>query len=162
MHPLWTCAVRSGCLDGEGVNRTASSPPKQQHRNSSSPTTAKTHPPRHTAWGTGADSCCRSAFAVWFPELSCAPFPPTPLPRTITPRTPLHPAPNSCAAPRLPLFRVETCQGTGSEGQQSSRAVAGRFHAAVNWRRVGFDAGRSGFSRTVERRNLALTSRGSS
>lgn len=70
-------------------------------------------------------------FQSW---LSCAPFPPTPLPKTITKQKPLHPAPNSCAAPRLPLFHMEACQGTGSEGQQSSRAVVGRFHATVNLR----------------------------
>lgn len=69
-----------------------------------------------------------------FPALSCSPFPPTPLPKTITQQKPPHPAPNSCTAPRLPLFPVESCQGTGSEGQQSSSVVVGRFHGTVNLR----------------------------
>lgn len=78
-------------------------------------------------------------------ELSCAPFPPTPLPKTITWQKPLHPAPNSCAAPRLPLFHVEACQGTGSEGQQLSRAVAGRFHATVNLRHFALMLSKAAF-----------------
>lgn len=94
-----------------------------------------------------------------FPELSCSPFPPTPLPKTITQQKPPHPAPNSCTAPRLPLFPVESCQGTGSEGQQSSSVVVGRFHGTVNLRHFALMLLKNGFSGTVERRNLALISR---
>lgn len=151
-HFLWSGDSRGGrslWVSAEGVNPPPYSPlitPQTFPK----PPLFKTHPPRHKTSGISTWICIFSLF----PELSCSPFPPTPLPKTITQQKPPHPAPNSCTAPRLPLFPVESCQGTGSEGQQSSSVVVGRFHGTVNLRHFALMLLKSGFSGTVERRNF--------